>query len=205
MTTSQKILKRFLDLLITLILLPPTLIVMGIVSVVIWLDNPGPILFRQKRLGENQIPFEIYKFRTMVVNAEELNHLVEYYDEDGNFLHKSEDDPRVTRVGNFLRKTHLDEIPQVLNILKGDISLVGPRPEVYHLLEQYEDWQLQRFSVPQGLTGWWQINGNDHLPIYMHVEDDLYYIENYSSLFDLKILILTLGLVCKRFSGSIFR
>ena len=201
MNTFQRIIKGFLDLLVSLILLPPTLLVMAIISIIIWIDNPGPILFRQKRLGENQIPFEIYKFRTMVVNAEELNHLVERYDDAGNFIHKSENDPRVTRIGSFLRKTHLDEIPQVLNIFKGDLSLVGPRPEIITLFEHYEDWQLHRFSVPQGLTGWWQINDHSHLPIYMHVEDDLYYIENYSLFLDLRILVLTFGLVLKRFAN----
>lgn len=203
MTTSQKIFKRVIDLTLTLILLPITLVAIGIISVFIWFDNPGPVFFRQKRLGENKKPFDIYKFRTMVVNAEELNHLVERYDEEGNFLHKSENDPRVTRVGQFLRKTHLDEIPQALNILKGDISLVGPRPEIFDLLKYYEEWQYPRFSVPQGLTGWWQINGNAETPIYMSVEDDLYYIEHYSLWLDFKILFLTTYLVCKQFIKDI--
>lgn len=204
MTDGQRVLKRGFDLLVSLLFLPPALILMGLIALLIKIDSPGPVFFRQKRLGEHQQPFEILKFRTMIVNAETLKHLVERYDQDGNFLHKTPDDPRVTRVGRLLRRTHLDELPQLLNVLRGEMSLVGPRPEVAHLLEHYQDWQLKRFAVPQGLTGWWQIQENDDQPIYLSVEDDLYYVEHYSFWLDAKILLLTAWLVIKRLGKGVF-
>jgi lipopolysaccharide/colanic/teichoic acid biosynthesis glycosyltransferase len=135
------------------------------------------------------------KFRTMVTNAEQLRPLVEQLDEDGRMIHKLSDDPRVTQVGHFLRRTSLDELPQVFNILKGEMSLVGPRPELPYLVENYEPWQHRRFSVPQGLTGWWQVNGRSEKPMHLHTEDDLYYIQHYSVFLDLLILFKTIGAV----------
>ena len=127
----------------------------------------------------------------MVPEAENLRHLVENINEDGKLVHKSGHDPRVTRVGRFLRKTSLDELPQLYNILKGDMSLVGPRPEMPYLVERYEPWQRKRFTVPQGITGWWQVNGRSDKPMHLHTEDDLYYVQNYSLLLDLRILMKT--------------
>ena len=117
-TAFQRTVKRIFDLLVVLLLLPPTFVVMAIIIILIRIDSPGPIFFFQKRLGENRKPFKIYKFRTMVENAESLRHLVETHDEEGNFIHKTPDDPRITRIGRLLRKTHLDELPQLLNILR---------------------------------------------------------------------------------------
>jgi lipopolysaccharide/colanic/teichoic acid biosynthesis glycosyltransferase len=117
--------------------------------------------------------------------------------DDGNVLHKHSEDPRVTRVGRFIRRTSLDEFPQLINVLKGEMSLVGPRPELPWLVEQYEPWQWQRFSVPQGITGWWQVNGRSDKPLHMHTEEDLFYIQNYSILLDVQILWRTIGAVLK--------
>jgi lipopolysaccharide/colanic/teichoic acid biosynthesis glycosyltransferase len=100
-------------------------------------------------------------------------------------------------VGKFLRRTSLDELPQVLNILRGEMSLVGPRPELPYLVEQYEPWQRKRFAVPQGITGWWQINGRSDKPMHLHTEDDLYYVQHYSLLLDIIILIKTVGTVLR--------
>jgi lipopolysaccharide/colanic/teichoic acid biosynthesis glycosyltransferase len=197
LTDTQRLVKRTFDLLITLLLFLPSLVVMGMIAVAIRLEGPGAILLRQKRVGENGRMFKIIKFRTMVPGAENLRHLVEHYDEVGRLIHKTSDDPRVTRVGLFLRKTSLDELPQLINIIRGEMSLVGPRPELPYLVEQYEPWQRKRLAVPQGLTGWWQVNGRSDKPMHLHTEDDLYYIQNYSLMLDIQILLKTVIVVLR--------
>jgi lipopolysaccharide/colanic/teichoic acid biosynthesis glycosyltransferase len=174
------------------ILILPALIVMGAVALAVWLDDPGPVFFRQTRVGENGRLFKMYKFRTMVVGAEKMQSQVGKEDLQGRSIHKTPDDPRVTRVGRFLRRTSLDELPQIFNVLKGNMSLVGPRPELPFLVAKYERWQRTRFMVPQGITGWWQVNGRSDRPMHLNTEDDLYYIQNYSLLFDLRILVMTI-------------
>jgi lipopolysaccharide/colanic/teichoic acid biosynthesis glycosyltransferase len=109
----------------------------------------------------------------------------------GRGLPKRKDDPRVTRIGRFLRRFSLDELPQLWNVLKGEMSLVGPRPEQLWLVDQYEPWQRKRFAVPQGITGWWQINGRSDKPLHLNTEDDLYYVYNYSVWLDIWILLRT--------------
>jgi exopolysaccharide biosynthesis polyprenyl glycosylphosphotransferase len=191
----QRMVKRIFDLVLTLTFLPLALILMGIIALAIRLEGKGPILFRQQRVGENGRLFEMLKFRTMVDHAEELRYLVERFDQDGHLIHKSMDDPRITKVGRFLRQISLDELPQLFNIIRGEMSLVGPRPEMPYLVEKYEGWQRKRFAVPQGLTGWWQVNGRSDKPMHLHSEDDLYYVQNYSLLLDLQILWKTIGVV----------
>jgi exopolysaccharide biosynthesis polyprenyl glycosylphosphotransferase len=193
----QRLVKRAFDLFVAVLFSPFILIMMGMIAIAIRLEGPGPILLRQQRVGENGRLFGMFKFRTMVPNAEKLRHLVEHFDEEGNFIHKSSHDPRVTRVGRFLRKTSLDEWPQFLNILRGEMSLVGPRPELPYLVEQYEPWQRTRFAVPQGLTGWWQVNGRSDKPMHLHTEDDLYYVKNYSLMLDIQILLRTVDVVLR--------
>jgi exopolysaccharide biosynthesis polyprenyl glycosylphosphotransferase len=193
----QRMVKRAFDLFISLLALPLGLIIMGIIAIAIRLEGRGPILFRQPRVGENGKVFKMYKFRTMVPNAEELRFMVEQVDEDGNLIHKQANDPRVTRVGRFLRRTSLDELPQLFNLLKGEMSVVGPRPEMPYLVERYEPWQRKRFAVPQGITGWWQVNGRSDKPMHLNTEDDLYYVQNYSLLLDVLILIKTIGVVLR--------
>ncbi|MFN2136691.1 MAG: sugar transferase, partial [Candidatus Promineifilaceae bacterium] len=164
----QRLAKRAFDLLIggiaSLVILP----LLGIVAIAIKIDNPGPIIFRQKRVGENGRLFEMYKFRSMIVGAEDLQDEVTEQDPDGKILYKKADDPRITRVGRIIRRTSLDELPQLFNVLKGDMSLVGPRPELPFMIGHYEPWQLKRFAVPQGMTGWWQINGRADKPLHLH-------------------------------------
>jgi exopolysaccharide biosynthesis polyprenyl glycosylphosphotransferase len=197
LTDYQRMTKRGFDLVLTIFLLPVSLLIMAVIAISIRLEGPGSILFKQKRVGENGRLFDMYKFRTMVPEAEDLRHLVEKISENGYLVHKSDHDPRVTRVGRLLRKTSLDELPQLINILRGDMSLVGPRPELPYLVDMYEPWQRKRFAVPQGITGWWQVNGRSDKPMHMNTEDDLYYVQNYSLLLDIQILIKTISVVIR--------
>jgi exopolysaccharide biosynthesis polyprenyl glycosylphosphotransferase len=191
----QRLVKRAFDLAISFFLFPPCLIIMGVLALMIRLEGAGPILFGQQRVGENGRLFRMYKFRTMVPNAEQTRHMVERVDENGNLIHKSINDPRVTRVGRILRRTSLDELPQLFNVISGDMSLIGPRPELPYLVEKYEPWQRTRFAVPQGITGWWQVNGRSDKPMHLHTEEDLYYVRNYSLILDIRILLKTIATV----------
>ncbi len=191
----QRLTKRGFDLIVGSILLLLALPLMGLIAFLLVLDDGFPILFRQKRVGENGKLFEMYKFRTMIKNAEQLQSQVAMRDEAGNEIHKTEDDPRVTRVGRILRRFSLDELPQFFNVVRGDMSLVGPRPEMPWLVEKYQPWQRKRFAVPPGLTGWWQINGRSDRPMHLNTEDDLYYISNYSLWLDIQILMRTAWVV----------
>ncbi len=187
----QRFIKRSFDLtiagLISLVLLP----LLGVVALLIKLDSRGPVLFRQDRVGENGRIFHMFKFRTMIPEANELLPQLMEVNKNGQLLFKRPNDPRVTRVGRILRRTSLDELPQIFNVLKGDMSLVGPRPELPWLVERYEPWQRKRFAVPQGMTGWWQVNGRSDKPMHLHTEDDLYYVQNYSLWMDIFILLKT--------------
>ena len=194
----QRMTKRAFDLTVSLLILPFVLPIMGLIALIIRKETPGPALYRQKRVGENGRLFEMVKFRTMVENADQFRHLVEEVDEHGRILqHKRRDDPRITRVGRFLRRTSIDEWPQLINVLKGNMSLVGPRPELPYLVDKYELWQRKRFAVPQGITGWWQINGRSDKPMHLHTEDDLYYVQHYSLWLDLQILFKTAWVVLR--------
>jgi len=201
LTEYQRVLKRGFDLIATVLLLVPALPIMALASVLIILDDGWPILFTQKRVGENGKLFQIYKFRTMVKDAEQLRKGVETLDDQGNLIHKWPDDPRVTRIGKILRRLSLDELPQFFNVLAGNMSLVGPRPELPDLVEKYEPWQRKRFAIPQGITGWWQIHGRSDKPMHLYTEEDLYYIQNYSIWLDILILIQT-GWIVLRGKGA---
>ncbi len=187
----QRMIKRGFDLFITLLCLPLALPLMGLIALLVRLDSRGPVMYNRKRVGENGKLFTMYKFRTMVVGAEQMQAQVAQDDANGNHIHKRPDDPRVTRIGRFLRRTSLDELPQIFNVLLGSMSLVGPRPEMPELVENYKLWQRKRFTVPQGITGWWQINGRSDRPMHLHTEDDLYYVQHYSIWLDLQILVRT--------------
>jgi exopolysaccharide biosynthesis polyprenyl glycosylphosphotransferase len=191
----ERAVKRLFDIafgLILLLLVSPLLVA---ASIAVFLGDGDPVLFRQRRVGENGRLFEMLKLRTMVRNAEELRPLNESRDADAQVVHKSRGDPRVTRVGRLLRRFSIDELPQLINVLRGDMSLVGPRPELPHLVAQYEPWQRQRLAVPPGITGWWQVTGRSDKVMHLHTEDDMYYVRNYSIWLDMQILLRTLWVV----------
>lgn len=198
LTPLQRAVKRAFDIVVSFILLIFSLPLMAAIAIAIKRDSPGPVFFLQERIGEGGRPFKMIKFRTMIDGAEEMAHEVITYDEAGNIIHKRPDDPRVTKVGYWLRRNSLDELPQLINVLKGDMSLVGPRPEMPWLVEKYESWQRKRFEVPQGLTGWWQVGGRANNPMHLSTEEDLLYIRNYSLWLDIVILWRTIGAVLRR-------
>jgi exopolysaccharide biosynthesis polyprenyl glycosylphosphotransferase len=191
----QRLTKRVFDLIVTSVLMIPALPLMGLIAIAIKLDDPGPALFRQERIGEGGKIFEMMKFRTMIIGAEKMQEAMAEINEDGILIHKRPDDPRITRLGHFLRRTSLDELPQFFNILKGDMSLVGPRPEMPWLVDKYDLWQRKRFEVPQGLTGWWQVNGRSDRVMHLHTDEDLFYIRNYSLALDIQIVLRTILVV----------
>ena len=191
----QRMMKRAFDVFFGTIALILALPLMALSALMVFLEDGFPILYRPKRVGENGRLFEMLKFRTMLKNAEQLQSQVEKRDADGNIIHKSKDDPRVTKAGRFLRRYSLDELPQFINVVRGDMSLVGPRPEMPYLVEKYQPWQRKRFAIPPGITGWWQVNGRSDKPMHLHTEDDLYYIQNYSIFLDIQILIKTVWVV----------
>ncbi|MHB8840622.1 MAG: sugar transferase [Candidatus Aquicultor sp.] len=201
-------LKRTLDLagsIAGLVLLSPLFLLL---AVMVKVDSPGPALFSQKRVGRNQKEFTFYKFRSMYANCDERLHhdymakLIStgaqesLKGKDGCF--KLEEDPRVTRIGRFLRKSSLDELPQLVNVLKGDMSLVGPRPAIGYEVEMYEPWHMGRLAVKPGITGLWQVSGRSEKDFQEMVELDLDYIDNWSVWFDLKIIMKTFVVVFSR-------
>jgi exopolysaccharide biosynthesis polyprenyl glycosylphosphotransferase len=198
LSESQRLVKRGFDLVIGVLMMVITLPIMALIALAVRLDTPGPAVFRQRRVGENGRLFTMYKFRTMIDGAEAHEAGNPMYNSDGHVIHKRKDDSRITRVGFFLRRTSLDELPQLINVLKGEMSLVGPRPELPQLVDRYASWQHKRFAIPQGMTGWWQINGRSDKPMHLHTEDDLYYIQHYSILLDVIIIWRTIFAVLRR-------
>ncbi len=194
----DRLIKRAVDVAVSavaLVLLAPFL---GLIAILVKLSSPGPVLYHSPRVGEGGRIFRMLKFRTMYQGADKREAELIAETEDGKLLfNKRPDDPRVTPVGRWLRRYSLDELPQLYNVLKGEMSLVGPRPELPALVERYEPWQRKRFTVPQGITGWWQISGRGNKAKYLHTEDDLYYIQHYSLWLDLRILARTLSAVIR--------
>lgn len=176
--------KRFLDVtasFLGLVLLSPLLLA---VSILIKIDSRGPVIFRQKRIGRNGKVFEIYKFRSMCVGAEKT----------GSGVYSGKGDARVTRIGKILRATSIDELPQLLNILKGEMSFVGPRPSLtYHpwKYEEYTDFQKRMFEVRPGITGWAQVNGRKDVEWHKRIELNVWYVDHMSLLLDIKIMFMT--------------
>jgi lipopolysaccharide/colanic/teichoic acid biosynthesis glycosyltransferase len=203
--------KRALDLTLATLALVILLPLMVLIAVLIGMDSPGPIIYTQKRVGARrwtrdgysywkQNSFDFYKFRTMVCDANPSEHqafvtaFIKGRVETSNpneAEYKLTKDPRVTRIGRILRKTSLDELPQLVNVLKGDLSLVGPRPALPYEVELYQECHKRRFQIYSGITGWWQVKGRSQVSFDEMCRLDTYYIEHASLGFDLKILLLT--------------
>lgn len=194
---QHQITKRMFDLTFSLVALMPLLLLMGIVALLIYLDNPGPVFFKQQRTGKGGKRFGIYKFRTMVTNAEELKQKYMHLNELTWPDFKITDDPRVTRIGRILRKTSLDEIPQIINVIIGEMSLVGPRPTSFDV-STYSLWHTERLEVLPGITGLWQVSGRSDVDFDDRIALDVEYIENQSLWLDIKILFWTVASVFKQ-------
>ena len=182
--------KRALDLTLCALALPVVLPVMALCAVAIRLESPGPVLFAQQRTGQHGVRFPMFKFRTMVQNAEELKASLQHL----NILpppdFKIPNDPRITRVGGFLRKTSLDELPQILNVIRGEMSIVGPRPTSF-AASTYDLWHSERLEVVPGITGLWQIKGRGTMTFDERLRLDIEYIERRSTMLDLRLIAET--------------
>ncbi len=196
---NKLIIKRLIDLTLSIVSLPVILPVMGIVAIAIKFDSPGPVFYIQKRVGLQKRLFPLLKFRSMYVGSEARLKEIEYLNEAEGPIFKMKKDPRVTRVGKFIRKTSLDELPQLLNVIRGEMSLVGPRPMTVRDVALFDKGiQRKRFSVKPGITCLWQISGRSSLPFSKWIELDLEYIDKWSLWLDMKILIKTVPIVFKR-------
>ena len=171
-----------------LLLLSPVIV---IVACAIKFTSKGPIFFSQKRVGKNGELFDMYKFRSMVVNAEELKEKLAHQNEMSGPMFKMKDDPRVTKVGKFIRKTSLDELPQLWNVLKGDMSLVGPRPSLPKEVAQFEKWMCKRLTVKPGLTCYWQVSGRNNIGFEEWMRLDNKYVDERNLWIDIKLIFKT--------------
>lgn len=187
--------KRGIDICLAALLLTLCLPIFVVAAVLIRVDSPGPIFFRQERVGRDGKPFGIVKFRSMHRDAEERIQALQGLNEADGPLFKMRRDPRVTRVGRVLRRFSVDELPQLLNVLAGQMSLVGPRPPLPREVARYAPWQRRRLEVQPGITGLWQVSGRSDLPFDIGVQLDLAYIERCSLLIDLQILLRTVYVV----------
>ncbi len=186
------VLKRLIDVIgaiIGIIVLSPLLVIVAILIKIE--DSKGTIFFSQKRVGQNGKEFKMYKFRSMVHNAEELKESLMKQNERIGPMFKMKNDPRVTKVGKFIRKTSLDELPQLINVLKGEMSLVGPRPSLPKEVEQFELWMMKRLEVKPGLTCYWQVYGRNNIGFEDWMKLDIKYVEERNLLVDIKLIFKT--------------
>lgn len=182
----RKFIKRFLDILISIVGLPFFLLILIVVAPIIVIEDKGPVFYNAPRLGKNQRVFKMYKFRSMKVNAPDLRN------EDGSTFN-SEDDPRVTKIGKILRKTSLDETPQILNVLRGDMAFIGPRPDLID--GEMTNERKMKISIRPGITGYSQAYYRNSDSMEQRIKNDLFYVDNMSFLLDLKILLKTIQTV----------
>lgn len=192
---SYLVLKRIIDVvgsIIGIILAIPIVVVIGIL---IKLESKGNIFFSQKRVGLNGKEFRMYKLRSMVSDAEDTKKILENKNEMTGPMFKIKDDPRVTKVGRFIRKTSIDELPQLINVLKGDMSLVGPRPSLIREVNKFEPWMLKRLDVKPGLTCYWQVRGRNSIGFKEWMKLDIDYVNEKGTLTDIKLILKTIVLL----------
>jgi len=204
--------KRLLDLAIAIPLLLPLGVITAILAVCIRLDSKGPVFFRQRRVGQFGVEFNLLKFRSMHVDIDDSLHRAAYRrlmqgeklaegDGEGS-VYKLTNDPRITRVGRFIRKTSLDELPQLWNVVRGEMSLVGPRPPLAYEVEMYRERDLLRLSGKPGITGPWQVSGRSRVPFRQMVEMDIAYLRRQSLWEDIKLMLITLPVLCTSRGGA---
>lgn len=194
-TISYLILKRIIDIIgsiIGIVLVSPVLLV---TAVLIKLESKGRIFFSQTRVGLHGKEFKIYKFRSMVDGAEALRKSIEHKNEMAGPMFKVRDDPRITKIGRFIRKTSIDELPQLINVLKGEMSLVGPRPSLPSEVEKFEAWMLKRLEVKPGLTCYWQVSGRNNICFEDWMKLDIDYVNNRNMQLDIKLIFKTIILL----------
>jgi lipopolysaccharide/colanic/teichoic acid biosynthesis glycosyltransferase len=190
--SSQRQLDLFVAIAVLLLLLP----VLVVIAIAIKLGDGGPVFYRQRRIGRDKRPFDMLKFRSMRIDADKVRESLMRYNEADGPVFKMRNDPRVTAVGRFIRRHSLDEFPQFINVLVGDMSIVGPRPPMPHEVEHYEEWQLRRLSVRPGLTCLWQVAPNRHAIAFdKWVNLDLEYIDRRNVWFDLQLIARTVRVV----------
>lgn len=190
--------KRLFDLVVGIIVLVLLIPIFPIIAVMIKLDTPGPIFFKQKRVGKNGRIFDFYKFRSMEKEAERKKEEIRDLNEQEGPLFKIKSDPRITNVGKFLRRSSFDELPQIFNVLKGDMSIVGPRPQIPSEVAQYRPWHRRRLDVTPGITCYWQISGRSHIGFEEWMRLDMEYLNSRSFWTDLVIFLKTIPAVIAR-------
>lgn len=190
-----EVIKRVIDVVcsfIGVLVLSPLFI---IIAIIIKFTSKGPVFFSQRRVGRDGKEFKMYKFRSMVVNAEELKEKLVAQNEMSGPMFKMKDDPRVTRIGKFIRKTSIDELPQLWNVLKGDMSLVGPRPSLPKEVAQFEDWMYRRLEVKPGLTCYWQVSGRNNIDFEDWMKLDIKYVDERNLWIDIRLIFKTVGVL----------
>jgi exopolysaccharide biosynthesis polyprenyl glycosylphosphotransferase len=193
--TLQRLVTRAVDIILSVLILLVGFPFWLCVALAIRLNSPGEVIYRQTRIGKNGLPFKVYKFRSMYKDAERVLSDLMIYNEAQGPLFKMKSDPRVTPVGKFLRRTSFDEIPQLINVIRGEMSLVGPRPPLPQEVAEYQVWHKERLSVKPGMTGLWQVRGRSDLSFDEGVLMDLYYIQNWSLRLYFQILLRTIPAV----------
>lgn len=187
--------KRIIDILLSILAIIVLSPIFLIVAIAIKLDSSGPVVYSQTRVGKNEKHFKMFKFRSMVINAEDMLKELKPMNEMDGPMFKIKEDPRITKIGRFIRKTSIDELPQLINILRGEMSIVGPRPSLPSEVEEFEPWMMERFVVKPGLTCFWQVSGRNNIPFRKWMELDIKYVKERNLWLDMKLVLKTVKVI----------